>query len=75
VPAVSTRYIIEKLQNDRKNMKQAILAKLRKRISYTEKVEELKVFWWTNNEHIKLITAHYFQFSYPEHYAQNILQI
>ena len=52
-------------------MKQEVLEKIKKRIEYIEKIEELKSFWTSNNEHIKKITAHYFLFSNTQNYSQN----
>lgn len=52
-------------------MKQEVLEKIKQRIEYIEKVEELKTFWTTNSEYIKKVTAHYFSFSNPQTYSQN----
>jgi ABC-type cobalamin/Fe3+-siderophores transport system ATPase subunit len=52
-------------------MKQEVLEKIKQRIVYIEKVEELKIFWTTNSEYIKKITVHYFSFSNPQSYSQN----
>ncbi len=54
-------------------MKQKVLEKIKQKIVYIEKIEELKNFWSTNNEHIKKITTHYFSFSNPQQYSQNSL--
>lgn len=54
-------------------MKQEVLEKIKHRIAYIENVEELKFFWNTHVEHIKKITAHYFSFSNPLNYSQNVL--
>ena len=56
-----------------KSIKDEVLEKIKQRIVYIEKVEELKIFWTVNNEYIKKITAHYFSFSYPQHYSENPL--
>lgn len=53
------------------SMKQEVLEKIKQRIAYIEKVEELKKFWNLYDDHIKKITAHYFSFSNPQNYSQN----
>lgn len=53
------------------NMKEEVLEKIKQRIVYIKKVEELKSFWTTNSEYIKKITVHYFSFSNPQSYSQN----
>lgn len=52
-------------------MKEKVLEKVKQRMVYIEKVEELKSFLTVNSEYIKKITAHYFSFSNPQHYLQN----
>lgn len=52
-------------------MKEKVLEKVKQRMVYIEKVEELKSFLTVNSEDIKKITAHYFSFSNPQHYLQN----
>lgn len=48
-----------------------IKVKIRQRIEYIEKVEELISFWKENTEYLNKVIAHYFSFSNPQQYLQN----